>query len=167
MSDAAVQPQEMNYPAGDPRWLDGIPKQKLRIGDAFRSFKKLTQDVEETKYVFEIIGALTGSSFTNLYRRFLKTEHGQKVIKEDIKLLDILTRREWLRSLPEGTLGRTYIDFLDFEGLSPEGLMQAQQEGLEDRQERFLEIGDPGIQTFADRMRDSHDLWHIVVRLWP
>ena len=162
MSDAAVQPEELKYPAGDPRWFDGVPKQKVRLGDAFRSFKIFTQDPEETKYVFEMINALAGQRPAKLYRRFVNTDYGRKTVESNSFLLDVLIRRDWLRSLPEGTLGRTYIDFLDFEGLSPEGLMQAEVDGQVGGSERKDLIKDPGYKVFFDRLRDSHDLWHIV-----
>ena len=63
--------------------------------------------------------------------------------------------RERLRALPEGSLGRAYLRFCEQHGITADGLIAASEQGdLSDRpaDERLV----------AARMRDAHDLWHVV-----
>jgi ubiquinone biosynthesis protein COQ4 len=58
-------------------------------------------------------------------------------------------------ALPPGTLGRTYAEFVSREQITAEGLVAASMEG--GRPDHG-----PERQLFSERMRDSHDLWHVV-----
>jgi len=65
--------------------------------------------------------------------------------------------RQALLGLPEGSLGREYLRFLDREGITTEGLVDASRAGRH-------EDGSvsPELVYLRNRMRDSHDLWHVV-----
>ncbi len=52
-------------------------------------------------------------------------------------------------------MGRAYLAFCDREGITPGGLVEASM--LEDR-----DLLEPRFRYMADRLRDSHDLWHVV-----
>lgn len=60
-----------------------------------------------------------------------------------------------LAALPEGSLGRAYLDFREREGITPGGLVEA---SVNDARDAL----DGELRFIADRMRDSHDLWHVV-----
>ena len=70
-------------------------------------------------------------------------------------MLDVLSDRERLRALPEGSLGRVYLDFMEREGLSADGLAEAAENG-------HSPGGDPDERIFRHWARDSHDLWHVL-----
>ena len=59
-------------------------------------------------------------------------------------------------ALPEGSIGRTYYDFVHGEGLSADGLIASSEEAP-----RFANIG--RVQRWlGDRLRDIHDLQHVM-----
>jgi ubiquinone biosynthesis protein COQ4 len=81
---------------------------------------------------------------------------GARILEERRSLLNTLSNREALLALPEGSLGRVYADFVAREQLSADGLVEASVEGG-----RRLDIGEQR-RLFGDRLRDMHDLWHVV-----
>lgn len=139
------------------------PKNPIRIGKAFHHFRLLTKDVENTDEVFKIIRALTGNSFFKSFERFKKTPHGQKVLAEKRSMLDFLMDRTPLAVLPEGTLGRTYNDFMTHEGLTADGLAAASEAMLdEDDPTSGRNYFSEETETYGNWLRDIHDLYHIT-----
>jgi ubiquinone biosynthesis protein COQ4 len=76
------------------------------------------------------------------------------VLREKRRLLDRLGDRTSLATLPAGTLGRAYYDFMATENLSAEGLV------VLSRIERPPAPDD--VTLFRERNREMHDLLHIV-----
>ncbi|MCB1003775.1 MAG: hypothetical protein KDB35_06280, partial [Acidimicrobiales bacterium] len=64
-----------------------------------------------------------------------------------------------LESYPEGSLGRTYLDFIEAHGISPEGIRDASERGTQARSKRT------GFAFVLTRIRDTHDLWHALLGL--
>ena len=128
--------------------------------DAFVAIDHLRRDNEDTEQVFRIIRALQGNSSTEQFDKFVANDFGKKVIDERRDLVDLLSKRDWLRTLPEGSLGRVYLDFMEKEGLSAEGLREASEDGgfVADESEQL----DERHQVFSDWNRDMHDLFHVV-----
>jgi len=85
-----------------------------------------------------------------------RSAFGRRVLAERRSLIDVLCDRERLRSLPEGSLGRVYLEFMEREGLSADGLAAAAEQGYQRRS------SDPEVRTYGDWARDSHDLWHVL-----
>ena len=127
---------------------------------AWHALRQLIKDPEDTPRVFEIIRALAGPSLVRGLRRFRRTATGQRVLVDEIDLLDTLRDRERLRKLPRGTLGRAYHDFIYGESLSADGLVEASV----DDDANAYDYSDPHLRRFAERIRDQHDLWHTVTR---
>lgn len=129
----------------------------MRFREAWRGIRALMKDPDDTGQVFKIIRALSGNADDRQFQRFLASEHGPTILAENRSLLDRLSDRAYLASLPDGSLGRIYADFTEREQISPEGLVEASESVSDDGEpvdrERVL---------FGNRMRDSHDLWHIV-----
>ena len=71
-------------------------------------------------------------------------------------LLPLLGDREALRALPEGSLGRAYLEFVESEGITADGLVEASEIVDESR----LGAEYAWIKSW---LRDSHDLWHAVL----
>jgi ubiquinone biosynthesis protein COQ4 len=59
--------------------------------------------------------------------------------------------------MPEGSLGRAYLAFLEREKISAEGLVQASIDG----NTGVIPEGSD-FEYVGDRLRDTHDLWHTV-----
>lgn len=124
---------------------------------AWHHMQKLIADKEDTEQVFHIIEALNGRSFEKNFAAFVASPEGARLLKERTYLPPILDDHSWIRELPEGTVGRAYVDFMEREGLTAQGLVE---ESLKHR------AGQPDFDDdylwFGNRLRDTHDLFHVL-----
>ena len=122
---------------------------------AARALAALVRDPQDTPQVFTIINALRGRSTMRRMERFRATEAGRRLMQAPHSLLDVLNDREQLAAMAPGTLGRTYHAFLAEEDLSAQGLATVS-----------VHEGDARMTAnerwFYHRMRDSHDLLHVL-----
>jgi len=125
---------------------------------ALRAITRLVKNPNETREVFTIIRALSGSDLEKGLKRFQATEVGKTVLQDRRQLTSVLNDRTKLASLPPSSFGRAYLEFITDEGLSADGLVEA-SEG--EKKEPFK---DPDLMLFAARQRDMHDLWHVLTR---
>jgi ubiquinone biosynthesis protein COQ4 len=138
--------------------MSAVRPGELRVADALRALKALMEDPEDTAQVFRIIEALSGKNALHNANRLGRSASGRRLLRDQPDLLQRLLDRPTLERLPEDSLGRAYLRFLAAEGITVEGLHQASIEG------RGLESHQlpPEIEFFRNRMRDTHDLWHVV-----
>ena len=123
---------------------------------AFRAVRKLFANPDETHHVFEIIDALQGPALRRMYRRLQRSTQGRRLLAEKPNLLPILNDRERLRAMPEGSLARAYLAFVESEGITAAGLVDASE-----RVRRNGESDD--LAWLRNWLRDTHDLWHTVL----
>lgn len=134
-----------------------INTMRFRPFQALDAIRKLIRDKDDTQQVFRLLQALRGWSFERMYRRFKATPVGARVLANEEDLVDILSDRTYLQSLPAGTLGHAFLTFMDGCGITSQGLNEAaKQAGLEDRN-----LPDD-FRRFSVRIRVQHDLWHVV-----
>ena len=133
------------------------PDSEFRPLKAWHHFQNLMADKEDTEQVFHIIAALRGRAFRKMAGKFWHSEKGQRLLASNQRLIDILDDHETLKQLPAGTVGRAYVDFMQREGLSAAGL-EAEYAKFTDAGTRF----EDGIDRYGDRLRDTHDLHHIL-----
>ena len=129
-----------------------VPKKDW--GAALGALKRLLHDKDATEEVFEIMRALNGDSTRKGYQRLLTTAEGGRLAYQREELAQKLSDRAWLATLPPGSLGAVYRDFTDDGGVTPEGLVAVSNHVMMDMQHP--------IAWFGRRIRDSHDLWHVV-----
>lgn len=81
-------------------------------------------------------------------------EHGEgpSLLRDRPEIAE--TNVDFLRSLPAGTLGRSFADFLDRHGICLEGLAQPTPFTEDDRASYLMR-----------RIRQSHDIWHVLLGL--
>jgi ubiquinone biosynthesis protein COQ4 len=139
---------------------DNTPKAKqstrVRPLVAWRAMQALFKDKEDTGQVFKIIEALKGKSLEKTSARFRSTEVGQKLLSTRPNIVDTLNDREGLRALPEGSFGRTYLDFVERENISADGLTAASDEV------HRSESSNNDVRFVGERIRDTHDLYHVL-----
>ncbi len=135
------------------------PPVKIEWRRAWRALRILMADAERTEQAFEIIAAVSGRDFERLFQRFVAHPEGAVLLGERPSLLAALSDRARLRSLPAGSLGRAYADFMDAAVLDAEGLITAQAASRAGDDRETL---DPDRQWVADRTRDMHDLCHVL-----
>ena len=133
------------------------PKPKRRPLKAWRHMQNLIADKEDTEQVFHIIEALNGGSTQKDFLRFMASENGPRLLSQREFLPDILDDHGPLKALAEGTVGRTYVDFMEREGLTAHGLVE---ESLSNRQQH--EHYDDDLLWYINRLRDTHDMYHVL-----
>jgi ubiquinone biosynthesis protein COQ4 len=121
---------------------------------AMRAFRVL-QATGDTRQVFVILRAMRGHALIRTFRRFAQSPTGKKLLAERRDLYPVLADQESLRKLPEDSLGRAYLAFMEEEQLSAQGLVQASQSWEDDPMP-------PDIDLFRTRMRELHDVSHVV-----
>jgi ubiquinone biosynthesis protein COQ4 len=129
---------------------------RLQPLTALRAVRALMVDPQDTRQIFVIFRALRGRSGARLFRRFAASPTGRKILTERRDLLATLSDRETLAALPDGSMGRCYFDFMERENLSAAGLVEASQGDWDN------DPLPPGAMLFRRRMRDAHDLTHIL-----
>jgi ubiquinone biosynthesis protein COQ4 len=123
---------------------------------AFSAVRTLLRDPNDTSQVFRLIEALQGPTPKHLRAGFESSHTGARLLAERPRLLERLGDRTALAALPEGSLGRAYLAFMDRGALTADGLVQASEV-----MSPALE-GDEVGEWISNRMRDTHDLWHVV-----
>ena len=128
---------------------------RLRPFEAVRAVRQLLANPEDTSQVFTIFRAMRGKSGLTAFRRFAASPTGAQVIGEKRSLLDTLSDRMALAALPDKSFGHTYFNFMEEEQLTADGLVQASQSWENDPVP-------PAFELFRARMRDAHDLTHVL-----
>jgi ubiquinone biosynthesis protein COQ4 len=124
---------------------------------AFSALAKLIANPDDLPQVFTVIESFSGPAIARNVRRLRGTAAGARLLRERPDISAILRDREALRRLPEGSLGRAYLAFMEAEGITAEGIVAASEQGR-----RENEKGSKDEIYFEQRMRDTHDLWHAV-----
>ncbi len=119
--------------------------------------QKLIANKEDTEQVFEIIESLNGDSTVKDFDRFMSTEAGRVQLQKRTYLPPILDNHAPLHALPEGSVGRTYCEFMEREGLSAAGLVAESEK----RPAAWRDIKDD-LLWYGNRLRDTHDMFHIL-----
>lgn len=124
---------------------------------AFDALSALFANPDDTKQAFRVVEALSGATGERLFAKFRATDVGRKSLAEHRSLLPLLKDTQSLEALPANTLGRAYLEFLRSQQITADGLVAASEEGYS---------LDPDLDAdrrlFNDRLRDMHDLWHVV-----
>jgi ubiquinone biosynthesis protein COQ4 len=84
-----------------------------------------------------------------------RSDAGRRLITARPDIVDRLADREGLQRLPEGSLGRAYLAFVERENISAAGIREAASTGMT----RVDDMPAP-LDWVHARMRDTHDLWH-------
>jgi ubiquinone biosynthesis protein COQ4 len=143
--------------APNARPLVGRQSYAIEPLKALKSFRRLVADKEDTEQVFKIMAALSGRSILKGYARLLKTPEGGRQAFLGVEFADRLQDAAWLDSLPPGSVGAGYRDFVRARDLSAYGL------AAESRKVADVDI-DAAHPTawYARRLRDIHDIWHVL-----
>lgn len=133
------------------------PALRYNFPKAWRHFRELVKDKENTAEVFPIFEALPWRGTYDAARAFLSTERGQAIYSAEPCLVSIFDDHAALRKLPAGSVAQAYCDFMEREGLSAQGLVDELN-----TYRRPDQIFDDQVDWYYRRMRDTHDLMHIL-----
>ncbi len=136
-----------------------------RKTSGFRPFKvlhhfgKLVEDKEDTEQVFHIIEATKGKASHRQAHAFIRSPDGQRFMREGEDIPAMLDDHDRWADCGPDSVAAHYIAFMKREGLSAAGLVAeshkwAPPESLPKDQ----------TQWYFDRLRDTHDLFHVLTR---
>lgn len=124
---------------------------------AARAMRRLVADKDDTEQVFEIMNALAGRSVDWGYDRMISTPEGGVQAYRRLELADRLQDRAWLKTLPQGSVGAAYLDFIVAQDFSAYGLADESRKVADTE----IEAAHPRA-WYARRLRDVHDIWHVL-----
>ena len=162
-SDASAMPKGMGHQAPSTTAsaeeiqaakvaLSGDRWGRLKVGA--RAARKFLKNPDDTRQVFVLGLVLNGPWFPSFLQRFASEGEGNVLLVEKPSIDSKSVNYDRLRALPNNTLGREYVRFLDDNHLDPD-LFQAPP-------------GLPEEPTFlAKRMRQVHDIWHVLTGYTP
>lgn len=140
-----------------------LPRQPLRLRLALAELRALLADPDDTDRAISLIYAFGGQEFERNFQRFAASPSGRALLTERPSLLAALSDRAALEIMPEGSLGRAYLAYMDANGFAPEGLIAVQNRVQERWQREYgFPLLDPLRAWFRDRTILSHDLFHLL-----
>jgi len=92
---------------------------------ALRAARILAADPDDLPQVFTIIESLSGGTLQRVSARIAHDPAGRRMIEQRPDIVNLLADREALARLPEGSLGRAYLAFVEREHISAEGIRSA------------------------------------------
>ncbi|KAM7189772.1 ubiquinone biosynthesis protein COQ4, mitochondrial, partial [Naviculisporaceae sp. PSN 640] len=137
-----------NYPGHVP--LTRLERAGLLIGSGLMSLRD--------PYRGDLIAAFAEATATPyfIYRlrdAMLSSPTGRRILRDRPRITSTSLNLPHLRSLPANTVGRTYIDWLDREGVSP------------DTRSAVRYIDDEECAYVMQRYRECHDFYHALTGL--
>lgn len=110
----------------------------------------LLRDPGRLDQVLVFAQAVNAGAVARAVERFSATEEGRSLFLERPRIDRAHVDFDALRRLPDGTLGREYTRFLDENGIGPEPF------------EELPDVADQRAALIMLRMRQTHDLWHVL-----
>jgi ubiquinone biosynthesis protein COQ4 len=133
-----------------------------RLITTFREVRSSDQDVLAGIRFFDALSEIVGRGEKTMIRLMESTPHGRETLRERRSLFGVVTDRDWLRGLPDETLGREYIRFADEKEIYPEQFEALLTEAL-GRSSAETDHGSSMGHFVHDRYRHLHDVWHVAL----
>ena len=127
-----------------------VPSIPTRLARAATALYRLGRDPGRLDQVLVLGEAVNLGAIRRNLAKLESNPEAVKLFAEKPRIDRANTDWEALRALPEGTLGRAYVRFLDSNGITPEPF------------ESKPNVGDPRAAYVMTRMRQTHDLWHVL-----
>ena len=147
-SDVAMRPEHKDA-ASAAQTIDDQPS-LLRIMNGLRALSALRKNPDDTELALRAAVRLNLGGLRRIVAQFKAQPEGRELLSTqpaiDCENVDLNA----LANLPRGTLGRSYSEFLRARNLTPAVFVAPQ------------EIGDADARYVAQRLRQTHDLWHVV-----
>ena len=130
---------------------------RLQPLKAMKHFSKVLKDKEQTDELIRVFDTLPWCGVGEAASEFLATEKGRAIYRSEPYLPDILDDHARLRRTPKGSFAHAYCDFMEREGLTAAGLVEASGDTR-----NGMEMLEDGVEWYGDRLRDTHDILHIL-----
>jgi ubiquinone biosynthesis protein COQ4 len=123
----------------------------VRWRRALRALVRVLTNPDETDQVLVFSSYINAGGSKHRLERFFTDPRGQKLYAERRAIDSHTVDLDALAALPAGTLGHAYATFMKSHGLTPNVFDGTPEE-----------IADPRTAYVVQRMRQTHDLWHVV-----
>src|SRR4051794_38172923 len=104
---------------------DTLVLPRFDLPRAGRALAHLLKDPDDLPQVFTLIESMSGTAPHRLLLGFKRRESGARLLRDRPDIATILSDRTALRALPDGSLGRAYLAFVESEGISAQGIRDA------------------------------------------
>ena len=98
---------------------------RLQPWKAWQHFSRVLKDKEQTDELIGVFDTLPWCGVGEAASEFLATERGRAIYQSEPYLPDILDDHARLRQMPKGSFAHAYCDFMEREGLTAAGLVEA------------------------------------------
>ena len=134
---------------GEADIIEDMPA-RVRFRKGLRTLGALRRNPGDTELALDAAVLLNGGRLAELVGVFERQPEGRELLQRrpalDVDHIDL----DALAALPEGTLGRSYVEFMRARGLTPEVFVPPKH--VRDERTRYL----------SQRLRQTHDLWHVL-----
>ncbi|NNC59783.1 MAG: hypothetical protein HKO05_07315 [Erythrobacter sp.] len=130
---------------------------RFRPIKAWRHFRKLVADKEDTAQVFHIIEATKSRKSHREAWKFLRSPEGQRLLDEAVDIPTVLDDHDRWANCGPNSVAQRYIRFMKREGLSAAGLVAESHRWLPP-EKRLPDL----TEWYFERLRDTHDLFHVL-----
>ncbi len=123
---------------------------------AFDAIGRLMANGDDTPQVFRLMRALNVGNAARNYARLLATDRGGRIAYDRVELAVRFSDPEFVARFAPGTVGAAYREFLRATGYSADGLVEVS------RFDPALDAMAHPYAWFGRRIRDCHDIWHVL-----
>ena len=158
-----------NYPLAPPPGFSepleippGRAPHPLRWRKVFRILRDLRTSEDQVDAGMQLVDAVGGSGGERTFQRFARQPEGRYLLRTRPDLVSLLADREALAAMPEGSLGRAYLDFAEENGIAADSLVE--------QNNAFKREGgksEPYREWFWSRFTATHDLLHVLTGCAP
>jgi len=131
----------------DPSDLSPLARWRVAVN----ALGRVLRNPDETDQVLVFSTYANAGSNTERLETFFNDPRGMRLFSEKRAIDSHTVDLDKLYALPSGTLGHAYASFMKRHGLTPDVFDGAPQD-----------IHDPRRAYVMQRMRQTHDLWHVV-----
>ena len=132
-----------------------VPSPLRRARTAARALYTLSRDSGRLDQVLALNVSVNLGTAQRGVRELAQTEEGRALFEKRPRIDSASVDLEALARLPDGTLGREYIRFLNDNKITPDVFCD------------IPEVGDERAAYLVMRLRQTHDLWHVVTGYKP
>lgn len=132
-----------------------IPPLPARLRTAARALHRLFRDPTRLDQVLVFGQAINMRHIAKNLERLSADPDGARLLAEQPRIDRMHVDFDALSRLPDGTLGREYVRFLREHGITPDAF------------EASPDVGDARAAYVMLRIRQTHDLWHVLTGYEP
>ena len=137
------------------------PSRPMNLWKAWKAFRGLVGDRNDTRYVFEFFENVNGRSYETYYDEFLSSDYGREIVHDFRSVGRFLSDRKTLESYGPGTFAAAYLKHMDANGFTAEGVFEASLAQAPERM-KYLQDNFPDLYAINYMGSVTHDMYHVL-----